>query len=70
MLANNNSRVLLHVFFNLPRRPCEGLAVELILSTAPSGLVPGVGGDGCRLSPMTTDNFGGPDCIFFSLFRV
>jgi hypothetical protein len=62
--------VLRQVFFNLPWRPCVGLATELSLSTSPSGLVPGAGGDDRRLKPKIVGGDGGPDCFFYFLFRV
>jgi hypothetical protein len=58
------------VFFYLPWKPCVGLAAELTLFTAPSGLVPGAGVDGRRFRPEFAGGVEGPDCVFISLFRV
>jgi hypothetical protein len=44
--------------------------MELILSTAPGGHVPGAGGDGYRLRPMVIDDKGGPDGVLYFLSRV
>jgi hypothetical protein len=65
----NLAPVVRQVICNLLRRPCVCLAAELILSTAPSGLVPGAGGGG-RCASQKIHDAGGPDCVFSYLFRV
>jgi hypothetical protein len=62
--------VLRQDFFILPWRPCVGLVTELTLSTSPSGLGPGAGGDDRRLKPKIVGGDGGPDCFSYFLFRV
>jgi hypothetical protein len=44
--------------------------MELILSTAPSGHVPGAGGDGYGWRPMVIDDKGGPYGILYFIYRV
>jgi hypothetical protein len=57
-------------FFNLQRRPFEGLAAAHHFPTVPSDLVPGAGGEGRRLRPEFVFGCGGPDCVFSSQCRV
>ena len=61
---------LRQVICNLLRRPFHSRMAEFILSTAPSGLVPGVGADGRRLRLKIFGGGGGPDCVLLCTFRV